>query len=96
MKLLDKSKYGKLNEAIKRVTFNTLFAEAVIEHKVAGEIFVDDIENPKTFYVVHPYGMTLLFGDSNNEEFNNAFRDYSLNSNNIRDKHEWMKAGATL
>lgn len=92
MKLLDKNKYRKLIEPINQVTFNTLFAEAVIEHKVLGEIFVDDIDNPQTYYIVHPYGMTLLFGHSNNEKFNSDFKNYSLNSDNIRDKHEWMQA----
>lgn len=92
MKLLDKNKYGKLIEPIKQVTFNTLFAEAVIEHKISGEIFVDDIDKPHTYYIVHPYGMTLLFGDSNNEDFNSDFKSYSLNRGNIRNKHEWMQA----
>lgn len=92
MKLLDQRKYGKLVEPIKQVTFNTLFAEAVIENKITGQIFVDDTDHPQTWYVIHPYGMTLLFGDSNNEEFNSDFRAYSLNSHSIRDKHEWMQA----
>lgn len=92
MKLLDKSRYSELIEPVREVSFNTLFAEAVIGHKINGEIFVDDIENPKTYYVVHPYGMTLLFGDSRNEEFNIDFRNYALNTHRIRDKHEWMQA----
>jgi len=92
MKLLDKSKYEILIEPVKQVTFNTLFAEAVIEHKIAGEIFVNDPDNPQTYYIIHPYGMTLLLGDSDNKEFNDYFRDYALNSNNIRGRHEWMQA----
>jgi len=64
----------------------------VIEKKITGKVYVDKIENPKTFYVVHPYGMSLLFGDSQNIDFNNNFLDYSLNLNKIRDKHEWMQA----
>lgn len=92
MKLFDKNRYSELIDPVKEVNFNTLFAEAVIGHTIQGEIFVDDIENPKTYYVVHPYGMTLLFGDSRNVEFNNNFRNYALNTNRIRDKHEWMQA----
>ena len=73
MVLLDKSDYGKVLQPLKKVTINNLFARAVIEQTVSGKIYVDDPINPKTFYVVHPYGMTLLFGESNNEKFNKTF-----------------------
>src|SRR6218665_606625 len=92
MKLLSKSDYGKVADIIQNVTINTLFAEAVIEHKIDGKIFVDTTDNPKTFYIVHPYGMTLLLGDSGNAAFNDRFREYALNSDRNRDKHEWMQA----
>jgi GNAT superfamily N-acetyltransferase len=92
MKLLEKKNYYKLTEPLKQVTINNLFARAVIEHRVSGKVYVDDCDNPRTYYVVHPYGMSLLFGDWNNEKFNNSFRDYSLNSNRIREKYEWMQA----
>lgn len=92
MKLLDKSEYNKVTEAIKKATINTLFADAVIEQKIIGKIYVDNIDKPQTFYIVHSYGMTLLLGNSKNKTFNNQFRDYALNTNKIRDKHEWMQA----
>ncbi len=92
MKLLEKEDYTKLTEPLKKVTINKLFARSVVEHKVTGKVFVDNPDNPKTYYVVHPYGMTLLFGDCNNEAFNSSFRDHSLNINHVRDTHEWMQA----
>lgn len=92
MKILPKSNYKKAAESIKNAAINTLFAEAVIEQKINGEIYVDNIEEPKTFYIIHPYGMTLLVGDSENKEFNNQFKDYALNSNKARHKPEWMQA----
>jgi GNAT superfamily N-acetyltransferase len=92
MELLDKNFYGRLTNHLKQVKINNLFARSVIERKISGQVFVDNIENPKTFYVVHPYGMSLLFGDSRNTEFNNKFLDYSLNKYKIRDKFEWMQA----
>src|SRR3989339_2166524 len=92
MELLDKNNYGRLVDRLKQVKINNLFARSVIEKKISGKVFVDNIENPKTFYVVHPYGMSLLFGDSQNTDFNNKFLDYSLNTNKIRDKYEWMQA----
>lgn len=92
MKLLERRNYNKLTEPLKRVTINNLFARSVIEHCVPGRVYVDNFDNPKTYYVIHPYGMSLLFGDSHNKEFNDSFRDYSLNLNKIREKHEWMQA----
>ena len=91
MILLNKKEYYKLIEPLKSVTINNLFARSVIEMRVSGSVYVDNENNPKTFYVVHPYGMSLLFGDCNNKEFNAGFRDYSLNINQTRNKHEWMQ-----
>lgn len=89
---LETDKYSLLEEPLKEVKINTFFARSVIEKKAKGKIFVDDKENPKTFYVVHPYGMSLLFGQSNNESFNNQFIDYCLNRNGERKAYEWMQA----
>lgn len=88
---LPKEQYSKLLEPIKSITNNNLFARAVAERVVEGEIFVDNAENPKSFYLLHPYGMSLLFGDSKNEEFNLAFKKYVLNENRSRKKVEWMQ-----
>ncbi len=92
MKLLEKADFNKLIKPIRKVTINNLFARSVIEHKVTGKIFVNNPDYPKTYYVVHPYGMSLLFGESNNMEFNNSFKNYALNINHVRDQHEWMQA----
>lgn len=92
MILLDKGEYAKVTELITNVTINKLFAQAVIEQKVNGRIFVDNTEIPQTCYIVHPYGMTLLLGDSENEAFNQHFRNYALNSPPVRNSVEWMQA----
>ena len=92
MELLEKEDYNRLDEPLCQVTINNLFARSVVEKKVTGKVFVDDKSNPKTFYVVHPYGMTLLFGNSSNRSFNESFRQFALNNNNTRKKVEWMQA----
>ncbi|MHA2278941.1 MAG: GNAT family N-acetyltransferase, partial [Candidatus Kariarchaeaceae archaeon] len=92
MKQLDIDSFDKLINPLKQVTINNLFARSVVEKRISGKVYVDNIDNPETFYVVHPYGMSLLFGDSQNMDFNNRFLDYSLNINKIRNKHEWMQA----
>jgi len=89
---LEKEKYSILLEPLKKVKINALFARSVIEKKVLGKVFVDNDIEPTTFYIVHPYGMTLLFGNSSNEEFNKQFADYALNINGVRNSYEWMQA----
>lgn len=92
MILLEKDKYGMVSESLREVVFNHAFARSVAEKHVHGTVYVDDIKLPETFYVVHPYKMSLLFGNPENDSFNTAFRKYALNTSRIRDHHEWMQA----
>lgn len=61
------------------VNFNTLFARAVIDQRVSGSVYANDEANPETFYIIHSYGMSLLLGNTNNQNFNEAFKTYTLN-----------------
>jgi hypothetical protein len=92
MTLLDHNEYEKALEPVKQVKINHLFARAVIEKHVEGPVYVDDINNPKTFYVVHPYGISLLFGETENEAFNQNLLEYILNIYKKRLKCEWLQA----
>ena len=89
---LEKQYYPIVTEALKNVTINSLFARTVAERIISGTVYVNDIDQPTTFYVVHPYGMSLLFGDHKNAEFNSAIKDYALNKNGTRNAFEWMQA----
>lgn len=91
MILLDKKDYYKVLEPLREVTINHLFAKAVIEKHVSSSIYVDNVENPTSFYVCHPYGMSLLFGDSTHEAFNAWLLSHALNSFNTRDRYEWLQ-----
>lgn len=92
MKILDKNSYHLVANPLSELTINHLFARAVMEQKVDGEIYVDDAEHPTTFLIAHPYGMSLLFGNENNDNFNTSFVDYALNRNKFRQKTEWLQA----
>jgi len=87
----DTQKYHLLQEQLKTVKINTLFARSVIERKVSGKIYVDNVESPSTFYILHKYGMGLLFGKSDNEIFNQQFADYAFNKTGQRKKNEWVQ-----
>jgi hypothetical protein len=80
MELLSPGEYHKLIEPLKKVAINNLFARWIIEGHLPGKVYVDHMDSPSTFYVVHPYGMSLLFGECTNSDFNEKFRKYALNS----------------
>jgi len=91
MILVNKNQYEKILIQLKSIPFNTLFARAVLELKVSGKVFVDNINEPKSIFIAHEYGMSLLFGDTENLEFNLKLKKYLLNENNDRVKHEWLQ-----
>lgn len=84
--------YFKAIEPLKEVSINKLFARFIVEKHLTGKIYVDQIENPSTFYIVHPYGMSLLFGETENESFNIQFVNYMLNKSRDRQNYDWMQA----
>ena len=92
MILIDKSNYFKVLEPLQKVQINHLFADAVVRGHVTGAIYVDHAENPTVFYVVHPYGLSLLFGDNANEQFNSRLLGHALNSLKNRNRYEWLQA----
>ena len=92
MIILEKKDYVKGIETVKQIKINHLFARAVLEDHVNGIVYTDDPNNPKTFYSIHPYGISMLFGDSENENFNSKFIDYLLNTAKTRNRIEWMQA----
>lgn len=77
---------------LSKVAINHLFARSVVEKKVNGSVYVDNTEAPGTFYIIHPYGMSLLFGYTDNADFNRKLTDHALNTFKIRNKYEWLQA----
>lgn len=92
MVLLEKRDYGKAMAALKAVQINNLFARAVVELHVDGELYADEQANPTSFFAIHPYGMGLLFGDASNACFNESLVDYVVNKKQKRSKDLWLQA----
>lgn len=92
MILLQKQDYYKVTEHLKQIAVNHLFARFIIEQKVDGKVFVDNPESPASFYILHPYSMSLLFGNVDNSEFNKSLTAYLLNTDKHRQKFEWLQA----
>lgn len=79
-------------ELLRQVKVNTLFAEAVLDGSIAGKVYADCREHPRTFYVAHPSGMSLLYGDTGNEGFTEHLYDYITNTSGARSGTEWLQA----
>ena len=91
MKILSQKNYGTAIHPLKNVTINNLFARSVIEKHVLGTVYVDNLEKPKVFYVVHPYGMALFYGETDDSVFLRNFRAHMFNQHKSRQKEEWLQ-----
>lgn len=92
MKPLDPTVCHELATALKAAPINTLFAQAVVEGRVNGKVYTDNPAHPRTFYIVHPYGMSLLWGESDDEHFHRQLKDYVANAQGERQGDEWLQA----
>jgi RimJ/RimL family protein N-acetyltransferase len=68
-----------------------MFALSVLERKIKGKVYIDQKASPTSFYIQHPYGMALLCGETNNEDFYVRLASYLLNLEKTRDKIEWLQ-----
>ncbi|WP_379129548.1 GNAT family N-acetyltransferase [Paenibacillus sp. sgz500958] len=89
---LAREDYNKVLIPLNQVKINRMFAEAVIRKTIPGNVYVDCLEDPHAFYVLHPYGMSLLFGESGNEDFNRELVHYITNKKQKRLSQEWLQA----
>ncbi|MFD1774812.1 GNAT family N-acetyltransferase [Paenibacillus rhizophilus] len=84
--------YYKAFPLLDQVKINTMFAEVVLRNHIPGRVYVDSRENPRAFYVAHPYRMSLLFGDSGDDSFTHGLYDYITNQSAARHQMEWLQA----
>lgn len=83
--------YDLISNALENVPINTLFAKSVVNHMKSGQIYVDKITVPSCYYIKNPCGMSLLFGRTDNKEFNKALFDYMINKSSTRERNEWLQ-----
>ena len=91
MKLLNKGQYYLASNPLNEVPFNHMFANDVARQKINGIIYADSFDHPTSFYILHPYGMSLLIGNTENKEFNLCLSDYLLTKNYPRKGIEWLQ-----
>ncbi|HOI75473.1 MAG TPA: GNAT family N-acetyltransferase [Syntrophales bacterium] len=91
MKQLPLDAFTQAVQALREVTVNCYFARSVAEKHVAGSIYVDDVAFPRAFYIVHPYGMSLLYGNVHDEFLHSELKDHLLGLRGLRKAAEWMQ-----
>ncbi len=91
MKLLPRHDHKLAIPRLKDVTINTLFARSVVEQHVDGTVYVDNPSDPRAFYVIHSYGMSLLYGDVSDDFLHSELKDYMLGDNGLRTAGEWLQ-----
>ena len=89
---LPEEQYFLAAKVLRTVSINHLFARSVVEQRVIGRILVDNLNNPKIYYFVHPYGMALLLGDSEDKSVRALFKKYVQNRRFLRPEFEWVQA----
>ncbi len=83
--------YGKAEEALRRLSINTMFVQSVLRECVDGEVYGDRVTEPEAFYVAHPYGMALLFGKTGSSDFEAGLAKRLTNADGSRSKAEWLQ-----
>lgn len=91
MFLIQPERYREAALKLNDVNFNTLFARSVLLQHVNGQVFVDEIEHSNSFYVVHPSGMSLLYGDIKDSFLKTDLKDYMLRNNSQRRRDESLQ-----
>lgn len=89
---LGRAAYRQLAGTLSGLGMNTLFARAVLEQDAPGRVFAYPAESPAVCYVVHGYGMSLLWGDSGCPEMNASLLGQLLAMPRTAD--EWLQVGS--
>lgn len=86
---LGKAEYRRLVEPLRALAMNTLFARAVVEQDAPGRVFAYPAESPSVVYVLHSYGMSLLYGDTGIPEVNDRLLAQIVSTHRTAD--EWLQ-----
>ncbi|HEY5947295.1 MAG TPA: GNAT family N-acetyltransferase [Kofleriaceae bacterium] len=84
----DRRLWNRVLDNVRALPINTLFVESILCDHVDGQVFCDDERDPRAFYAVHPYGMALLWGSLEREQWHASLRAH------LRERHrpvEWLQ-----
>ena len=76
-------------DALDAVPINVGFVRAVLDGTAAGDVWCDREDDPRAFHVVHPYGMSLVWGDDVPESVDTIVARIRARAASGRD--EWLQ-----
>jgi hypothetical protein len=88
---LPHSSYDLAAKALSGVKINHLFAKSVFEGVVDGTVYVDKLPLPNVYYIKHPYGMSLVWGDRDAFLGWHDFWKYLEAYSNLNGRDEWLQ-----
>lgn len=92
MRQLPAKDYTVIRSMLEKVKIHHIFANSVLDGRVNGFVCTDSIETPKVFYIKHPCGMSLVFGDQGALRSWKAFWAWVNSYSQTEDKDEWLQA----
>ena len=78
-----------VGESLDRVDINIGFARAVTDNLVDGSLWLDRMSAPRAMHALHPYGMSLVWGDALDEVIDPLASH--LREGQYRIKDEWLQ-----
>jgi GNAT superfamily N-acetyltransferase len=79
---LEENQYSIVEELIYFAGYESVFAFALTEKNIPGQIYVDDVIEPKSALICSKHGKYLVVGDETNQEFNSVVREFLLDKKN--------------
>jgi len=92
MFLLTENHYPIVSKALEQVDFNVMFARSVLAGHISGRVYADCYSIPKSFYIAHDYGLSLLFGKTDNKQFNDELMNYFMENDGTRARDVQVQA----
>lgn len=78
-----------LRRSLQAADTNVLFARAVVEAHVDGTVWASESAGAEAVHIVHPYGMSLVWGEGVGGAFDEIVR--RLRAGSYRDRDEWLQ-----
>jgi RimJ/RimL family protein N-acetyltransferase len=72
---LEKENYGKVKHLVENFTHQLCTISQIAGNTYAGDVFVDELNNPKSVLLFSSEGV-MLAGDPTNKDFNNSLKDH--------------------
>ena len=80
--------------ALSAIRLNTQFVRAVLEGEVTGRVWVDQLPEPRVAHAMHPYGMSFIWGECDDERIPSLADHVLLGA--YRKHDEWLQIAPSM